>query len=174
VNRLLRDHGFGVALVLGIVSFVIGFATGNPAAFVIAVVMLVIGVSARPLELIGWTRHGPIVRWQQETAEELRHRLGRFLDERRTVGDRIPAIEESVESTVGRATSADARTATGQGHTNAASAITRPQSPDEFAETLLTQIIEPAIIAAEAHVNAPTIEHDDGSSEAQSEAQSGG
>ena len=39
--------------------------------------------------------------------------------------------------------------------------ITRDQSPDEFAETLVEQIIKPAFIASEERVGAPTIESDE-------------
>jgi uncharacterized membrane protein (Fun14 family) len=168
VNRFLRDNGFGVALVLGVALLVVGLVAGNPAALVIAVLMLVIGVSARPLEQFALNRSGFLLKWQREAVQKLQQRLeGRL------------GFSGSLETKVIRgtgATTAPAQTASGRGHANAAAAIARPQSPDEFAETLIEQVIEPAFIASEERVNAPTVEqgHPKPPGDAQSDALTGG
>lgn len=135
---------------VGAVVLVYGFVASNPAALVIAVIFLVIGVVARPLEEFAFNRAGFLLKWQREVARELERRL----DERLTVSD-------SAEATVIRdsgnvvATPATARLRV-RGYEP--TVIVRPQSPNEFAETLIEQIIEPAMIASEAQAHAPTVE----------------
>jgi hypothetical protein len=133
VNRLLHDHGFGVALILGIIMLVIGLSGGRPDVLAVATIFLLVGVVARPLEEFGWSRSSIALKWQQETLQEVR----RLLEERRHLVDRLPEISESVEAVkVGAATRAHGQTAT---------VITRAESPSEFAETLIEQIIQSAL-----------------------------
>ena len=152
MNRLLRDHGFGIALVVGVVLLVYGLVASNPAALAIAVIFLVIGVVARPLEEFALNRSGFLLKWQREVVQALDRRLE----------DRL-TISESVDATVIHGsgnlviTPAPARLRL---RTFEPTVIVRPQSPDEFAETLLDQIIEPAVIASGAQVNPPSVEQD--------------
>jgi hypothetical protein len=144
VNRFLRDNGYGVALVLGVALLVVGLLVGNPAALVIATVMLVIGVSARPLERFTLGRSGFLLMWQREVAQELQRRIE----------DRL-ATSDSGDVVV---TPAPARLRL---RTFEPTVIIRPLSADEFAKTLIDQIIEPASIGSEEQVNAPTLKREE-------------
>ena len=150
LNRFLRDNGFGVALVIGVALLAVGLTAANPAALVIAIILLVIGVSARPLEQFALGRSGFLLKWQREVARELERRL----EERLTISD-------SVEAKVIRGSGnvvVEPPTIHVEARTFEPTVIVRPQSPDEFAETLVEQIIKPAFIASEEHVSAPTLE----------------
>ena len=63
MNRFLRDNGFGVAAGLGVALLVVGLATGNPTALVVAIVLLVIDVFG--------ARHGAVRESIDETSADL-------------------------------------------------------------------------------------------------------
>jgi hypothetical protein len=165
VNRFLRDNGFGVALVIGVALLAVGLVAANPAALVIAIILLVIGVSARPLEQFALNRSGFLLKWQREVAEKLQRRV----EDRLTFSD---SVDFKVIRGEGRAAQRR-QTASGQGQSQVitpgtlqvesrtfppAVTISEPLPSDEFVETLMDQIIEPAFVASGERVNAPTVE----------------
>jgi uncharacterized membrane protein (Fun14 family) len=141
VNTFLRDNGFGVALALGVGLLVFGLATGNLAALVIAIVLLVIGVSARPLEQFTLSRSKIMLSWQREAVERLQRRFEELVEERLTMSN-------SPEATVirGGATAPDREIITADVGAGRDEVLSRAESPDEFAETVIEQVIEPTLV----------------------------
>jgi hypothetical protein len=147
VNRLARDHGLGVALVIGIILLVIGVVWQRPDALFAGIIFAVIGVIGRPLQEFTMGRNGVLLKWQQEAAE----RISRRLEDRITITDTVEVQVTrgtgDVKAYPGAATGVgganDATTKTGG--FSAAALIVRPQSPDEFAETVVDKVIAPAL-----------------------------
>lgn len=149
MNAFLHDHGYGVSLLIGIALLVIGILW-QPILLLPGIVFALIGVVARPIEEFAVTRTSVKLTWQRAVAQALQ----RGLEERLTVSDSFEAkvIRGSGNVVV---TPGPARVRL---RTFEPTVIVRPQSPDKFAETLIEQIIEPAMIASEAKVHAPSVE----------------
>lgn len=144
MNDFLRKHGFGIALILGIAFVAVGLTGARLDAVVVGAVLTVTGIAARPVEEFALGRNGVTVKWMRETVEAVQRRLELRL------GDEV-TITDSVEAKVirGGDVKAAAGVAEGFGHAHAAAVITRPQSPDEFAEMLVDKVIAPIALTPE-------------------------
>jgi hypothetical protein len=129
----MRDHGYGLAFLLGVVSLVIAFLTGQLPWLVGGLILVLIGVVARPLRRIAIGRTTS-VEWQRDAARGIHRRL----------------MERLFEGTV---------TSTGSLTLQVLQPpeIEQPQTPDEFADTIVSQVVEPAIIQSATVVSPPEV-----------------
>ena len=143
MNSLLREHGFGIALLIGIVLLVIGLVGSRLDAIIIGAIFAIVGVVARPVEEAQWSFTSARLKWQKDVARLVEARL-----EARLEGSFKPSGELTVKKIPGKGEDvrAEAGVAEGQGHANAAAAITHPQTADEFAETLVEKVIRPIVV----------------------------
>lgn len=151
MNSFLRDNGFGIALLLGAASLIFGLILQRPEALVMGIVLVIVGVVARPLEQFSLGRNGFLLKWQRDAVKELQ----------RSIEERV-AHSDSWEAKVIRgegAITVPGPSISGQGDVVVRPEparlrittyppnviVTRPQSPREFAEMVIEQVIEPAL-----------------------------
>ncbi|MES2209483.1 MAG: hypothetical protein V4515_04780 [Chloroflexota bacterium] len=139
MNRLAREHGLGIAIVVGLALLAAGLYWQRLDALIPGIALTLIGVVAKPIEEFTLNRSGLTLKWQREAAEKIVERVGSF----RATGSRTVTVGATAGHAAGTGQAHDAtvRTVSGQ----SAAEITRPQTPDEFAESVV-KAIEPIII----------------------------
>jgi len=149
MDRYLRDNGFFVLLVAGLILLAAGVVTQQPIALLVGAALALVGGLARPIEEVV-LKEGRI-KWQREVVKELQ----RSLEERVAHSD---SWEAKVIRGEGRIT-VPRPSISGQGNVVITPEpatlrittyppnviVTGPQSPREFAETVIEQVIEPAL-----------------------------
>jgi hypothetical protein len=149
VDRYLRQHGFFALFVVGIALLVVGL-TGQPVALIVGGVLALVGALARPIDEV--VLKDGRVKWQQEVIEKVTEKLhqredrGSFTEKAEVTvieGDgAIVARRPSISGT-GVVVSPEPARLRVTGHPP--TVIVSPQSADEFANTLVEQVIEPTL-----------------------------
>jgi len=143
MNRLAREHGLGVALVVGLVLLAAGLYSQRLDALIPGIALTLIGVVAKPLEEFTLNRSGLTLKWQREAAEKLVERIVQITRTGSFTADAVIAAAGPAHGT-GQAHDATIQIVSGQ----SAVEITRPQTPDEFADSVV-KAIEPIMIRPE-------------------------